>query len=124
MFGIWTGLPTTIPFSHNPIFGNEKSQPIPTSGILFLNQFPKMGLKFSTNSQCGKVKFNQFPVSNGIFFQPIPILIVLLQALYSNTFNQVHIHRVDVPTMGQYQFWDTVVCSLLKHMREKVVHVI
>ena len=30
-------------------------------------------------------------------------------------------NRVDVPTMGQYQFWDTVVCSLLKHMREKVV---
>ena len=72
------GLLTTIPFSHNPIFGNEKSQPIPTSGILFLNQFPKMGLKFSTNSQCGKVKFNQFPVSNGnFFFQPIPSLIVL-----------------------------------------------
>ena len=33
-------------------------------------------------------------------------------------------YRVDVPTMGQYQFWDTVVCSLLKHMREKVAHVI
>ena len=30
--------------------------------------------------------------------------------------------RVDVPTIGQYQFWDTVVCSLLKHMREKVAH--
>ena len=69
LLGGWrAGLPTTIPFSHNPIFGNEKSQPIPTSGILFLNQFPKMGLKFSTNSQCGKVKFNQFPVSNGNFF--------------------------------------------------------
>ena len=51
--------------SHFPIFGNEKSQPIPTSGILFLNQFPKMGTKVSTNSQCGKIKFNQFPVSNG-----------------------------------------------------------
>ena len=32
-------------------------------------------------------------------------------------------NRVDVPTMGQYQFWDTVICSLLKHMREKVAHV-
>ena len=32
-------------------------------------------------------------------------------------------YRVDVPTMGQYQFWDTVICSLLKHMREKVAHV-
>ena len=51
--------------SHFPIFGNEKCQPIPTSGILFLNQFPKMGTKVSTNSQCGKIQFNQFPVSNG-----------------------------------------------------------
>ena len=32
-------------------------------------------------------------------------------------------NRVDVPTMVQYQFWDTVICSLLKHMREKVAHV-
>ena len=62
---IQSGLLTTIPFSHFPIFGNEKSQPIPTSGILFLNQFPKMGTKVSTNFQCGKIKFNQFPVSNG-----------------------------------------------------------
>ena len=58
LYHLLSGLPTTIPFSHNPIFGNEKSQPIPTSGILFLNQFPKMGTKVSTNSQCGKIKFN------------------------------------------------------------------
>ena len=32
--------------------------------------------------------------------------------------------RVKYPAMGQCQFWDTVVCSLLKHMREKLAHVI
>ena len=32
-------------------------------------------------------------------------------------------YRVNPPTMEQIQLWNTDVCTLLKHMREKVAHV-
>ena len=46
------GLLIAFPFSQ---LGHEKSQPIPTSGKMFLNQFPK-------NYKNGNKFFNQFPV--------------------------------------------------------------
>ena len=55
-----TGLLTTIPFSHIPIYGNEKIQPIPTNGIFLINSqkweqnfqpIPNVGKLNSINSQ-------------------------------------------------------------------------
>ena len=102
--------------------------------FLFKSKNPKtqniyIQLKFSFYSLVVYRTVRQSQLGSQLFTITIHHFCTSLQPKFvsirtKNDHNQeLILFRVKYPVTGQCQFWDTVVCSLLKHKREKVAHV-